>query len=122
MRVTFAVIGDYGMGDEAEGRVASLVQSWNPDLVLTVGDNNYPLGEAETIDAHIGQFYQDFIFPYTGAYGAGAPSNRFFPALGNHDLYSEAGQAYFDYFVLPGSRCRQPGCMSGWRPPALPGR
>ena len=103
VRVTFAVIGDYGMGDEAEGRVASLVQSWNPDLVLTVGDNNYPLGEAETIDAHIGQFYQSFIYPYTGAYGPGATANRFFPALGNHDLYSEAGQAYFDYFILPGN-------------------
>ena len=101
--VRFAVIGDYGSGDEAEQRVADLVLSWNPDLVLTVGDNNYPLGEVATIDDHIGRFYHGFIYPYTGSYGAGADTNRFFPALGNHDLYSEQGKAYFDYFVLPGN-------------------
>lgn len=103
VEVRFAVVGDYGSGDEAEQRVADLVWGWNPDLVLTVGDNNYPLGEAATIDDHIGRFYQSFIYPYVGVYGPGSATNRFFPALGNHDLYSEAGQAYFDYFVLPGN-------------------
>jgi tartrate-resistant acid phosphatase type 5 len=101
--VRFAVIGDYGTGDDAEQRVADLVLGWNPDLVLTLGDNNYPLGEAATIDDHIGRFYQSFIYPYTGIYGPGAASNRFFPALGNHDQYAAQGQAYFDYFVLPGN-------------------
>lgn len=103
VQVRFAVIGDYGSGDEAEQRVADLVVGWNPDLVLTVGDNNYPLGEAETIDDHIGRYYQSFIYPYAGIHGPGAPTNRFFPALGNHDLYTEQGQAYFDYFALPGN-------------------
>lgn len=101
--VIFAAIGDYGTGDEAAASVANLVQSWNPDLVITLGDNNYPLGEAETIDDHIGRFYQGFIFPYQGSYGPGAMINRFFPALGNHDLYTADGQAYFDYFILPGN-------------------
>ncbi|MFZ1402096.1 MAG: hypothetical protein WAW03_03330, partial [Anaerolineae bacterium] len=62
----FAVIGDCGGGGQAEAAVAALVTSWNPDLVITLGDNNYPAGEATTIDPHIGQFYHDFIFPYTG--------------------------------------------------------
>ena len=101
--VRFAVIGDYGTGDEAAQRVADLVLSWQPDLLLTVGDNNYPLGATETIDEHIGRFYQSFIYPYPGSYGPGAGSNRFFPALGNHDLYTAQGQAYFDFFVLPGN-------------------
>ena len=101
--VRFAVIGDYGTGDEAAQRVAELVLSWQPDLLLTVGDNNYPLGATETIDEHIGRFYQEFIYPYPGSYGPGAGSNRFFPALGNHDLYTAQGQAYFDYFILPGN-------------------
>jgi hypothetical protein len=101
--VRFAVIGDYGSGEEAEQRVADLVLGWNPDLVITVGDNNYPLGEAATIDDHIGRFFRSFIHPYAGIYGPGSTTNRFFPALGNHDLYSEQGTAYFDYFTLPGN-------------------
>jgi tartrate-resistant acid phosphatase type 5 len=103
VEVHFAVIGDYGTGDDAEARVASLVLGWNPDLVLTVGDNNYPLGSAATIDDHIGRDYHSFIYPYPGVYGPGAATNRFFPALGNHDQYTAQGQAYFDYFVLPGN-------------------
>jgi tartrate-resistant acid phosphatase type 5 len=103
VQIRFAVIGDYGSGDDAEQQVADLVLSWDPDLVLTVGDNNYPLGESATIDDHIGRYYQGFIFPYAGSYGAGAENNRFFPALGNHDLYTAQGQAYFDFFLLPGN-------------------
>ncbi len=99
----FAVIGDYGEGGQAEADVAGLVHSWNPDFVITVGDNNYPLGAASTIDAHIGQFYSDFIHPYTGTYGTGATENRFFPTLGNHDWYTDGARPYLDYFSLPGN-------------------
>ena len=68
----FAVIGDYGEGNQAEQDVADLVKSWNPELVITVGDNNYPSGSAETIDDRVGRFYSGFIYPYTGAFGPGA--------------------------------------------------
>ena len=101
--VRFAVIGDYGEGSQGEQEVASLIKSWNPDFIITVGDNNYPSGAAATIDEHIGQYYSDFIFPYTGAYGPGAQQNRFFPSLGNHDWGTLKAQAYFDYFTLPGN-------------------
>jgi len=101
--VVFAVIGDYGSADENAEKVADLVKSWEPNFIITVGDNNYPLGKAETIDAAIGQFYHSYIFPYTGSYGQGASENRFFPTLGNHDFYSDDGQPYFDYFTLPGN-------------------
>ena len=40
----FAVIGDYGIDSEAEARVARMVSGWNPDFVITTGDNNYPVG------------------------------------------------------------------------------
>ncbi|UCD99858.1 MAG: metallophosphoesterase, partial [Chloroflexota bacterium] len=99
----FAVIGDYGSGDRMEGDVAALVRSWQPDLVITTGDNNYPDGTAETIDENIGQFYHQFIFPYLGSYGEGAKENRFFPSLGNHDWHAAAAQPYLDYFNLPGN-------------------
>ncbi len=83
--VRFAVIGDFGQAGQPEQDVANLVKSWDPDLIITVGDNNYPVGAATTIDQNIGQYYHDFIYPYMGAYGAGATANRFFPSLGNHD-------------------------------------
>ena len=74
--------------------------------MVTVGDNNYPLGAADTIDPMIGRYYGDFIAPYTGDFGAGSQANRFFPSLGNHDWETTAGdppvpQPYLDYFTLP---------------------
>jgi tartrate-resistant acid phosphatase type 5 len=101
--VRFAVIGDYGSGEQSEADVAELVKSWNPDFIITTGDNNYPSGEAATIDENIGQFYHEFIYPYKGTYGAGADVNRFFPSLGNHDWYVAGAQPYLDYFELPGN-------------------
>lgn len=101
--VRFAVIGDYGSGEQSEADVAELVKSWDLDFIITTGDNNYARGEAATIDENIGQFYHDFIYPYKGAYGAGADVSRFFPTLGNHDWYTAGAQPYLDYFELPGN-------------------
>lgn len=101
--VTFAVIGDYGWGGTDEADVAALVQGWHPDFIVTTGDNNYPAGAADTIDATIGQYYHDYIAPYTGTYGAGATANAFFPVLGNHDWLATDAQPYRDYFTLPGN-------------------
>lgn len=99
----FAVIGDYGDYGPAEADVAALVDSWDIDYIVTVGDNNYPGGRVETIDANIGQYYQAYIHPYQGDYGPGAAENRFFPALGNHDWKTGTIQPYLDYFTLPGN-------------------
>ena len=101
--IRFAVIGDYGDHTADEANTAALVDSWNPDFVTTVGDNNYPIGAAAVIDQNIGQYYHQYIYPYSGAYGAGALTNRFFPSIGNHDLDTLSGQPYFDYFTLPGN-------------------
>lgn len=101
--IRFAVIGDYGSGGRGEAAVAEMVRAWEPDFILTTGDNNYPDGSASTIDAHVGQFYHDFIYPYHGRYGAGAAANRFFPTLGNHDWATADAQPYLDYFTLPGN-------------------
>lgn len=105
----FAVIGDYGNGKDDEARVATLVASLDPDFVITTGDNNYPDGEASTIDKNIGQYYSQFIGNYKGGYGLGSCENRFWPSLGNHDWHTirctggDCEGAYFDYFTLPGN-------------------
>ncbi len=101
--VRLAVIGDFGTGGAGAEGVAELVHSWSPDHVLTVGDNNYPNGGADTIDANIGQRYARYIHPYVGEFGPGAASNRFWPALGNHDWGWGHVDAHEDYFELPGN-------------------
>jgi len=101
--VRLAVIGDYGADSPAEADVARLVKSWRPDVVVTVGDNNYPDGGAATIDRNIGKYYREFIAPYRGQYGPGAAVNRFFPTLGNHDWDASGAKPYRDYFTLPGN-------------------
>src|SRR5207249_4527738 len=65
----FAVIGDFGSAGAFEQSVASLVQSWNPAFIVSVGDNNYEFGGADTIDQNIGQYYSSYISPYKGTYG-----------------------------------------------------
>lgn len=98
--IKFAVIGDYGTESKQTKKVATLVKGWDPDFILTTGDNNYPRGEAETIDQNIGSNYSPYIYPYTGKYEQSTVTqNRFWPCLGNHD-FGKAGDAkpYFDYF------------------------
>jgi hypothetical protein len=101
--VRFAVIGDYGSARQPEADVANMVKSWDPDFIITTGDNNYEDGAASTIDQNVGQFYHSFIFSYKGRYGEGASINRFFPSLGNHDWQTAGARPYLDYFSLPGN-------------------
>ena len=99
----FAVIGDFGIAGDTARDVAMMVKSWGVDFVITTGDNNYMQGGAATIDANIGQYYSDFIFPYTGSFGSTATRNRFFPTLGNHDWETPGATPYLAYFTLPGN-------------------
>jgi hypothetical protein len=94
----FAVIGDYGLAGKPEQDVANLAKSWLPDLVITLGDNNYPDGSQGTINANIDNYYGEFM-----------AAGSFFPSLGNHDWHSItcAGGAcsgpYLSHFSLPGN-------------------
>lgn len=101
--ISFAVIGDFGSGGKSEAAVAALIKSWNPDLIITIGDNNYPAGSALSMDWNVGQFYHGYIYPYKGFFGAGAAINRFFPVLGNHDWMASRAAPYQGYFTLPGN-------------------
>lgn len=106
--VRFAVIGDFGSAGPAENDVAVLVKSWNPEFIITTGDNNYSCGSAKKIDENIGQYYSEYI-------GQGTTENRFFPTLGNHDwgmgcpgkphkaCGKPTAKPYLDYFTLPGN-------------------
>lgn len=96
-----AAIGDYGLDGANLTAVDELVKSWEPDQIITLGNNNYPAGAAGTIDANVGKHFYDYITPYTGIYGVERGVNRFWPSLGNRDLDTSSGGPYFDYFSLP---------------------
>jgi len=99
--VRVAAFGDYGVNTAYELAVANLIDSFDPDAVVTTGDNSYDEGP---VDDNVGKYYAHYIGDYRGSWGAGAIQNRFFPALGNHD-YGDGGGvgAYLDYFTLPGT-------------------
>ena len=86
-RFTFAVVGDYGSGTANETAVASLIGSWHPDFVLTVGDNAYPLGSPGLLD-------RDIFAPYAAVMRESA----WFPALGNHDVKADDGKPELEAF------------------------
>jgi hypothetical protein len=105
--VQFAIIGDFGDDSPREAAVAHLVHSWQPEFIVTVGDNNYPRGGADTIDANIAKYYASYIAfnpNYTGPYRAqGCERNRFFPTLGNHDWHTYSLAPHHNMFSLPGN-------------------
>lgn len=100
----FAAIGDYGDGSADENNVAGLVYGWNPDFIITMGDNRY--GSTD-FDETVGRFYCDSLtHAGSGIYcsGSNSPKNAFFPSLGNHDYNDGAGlDEYLNYFTLPGT-------------------
>lgn len=75
----FALIGDYGVDWGSNRDVSNMVKSWNPDFVVSAGDNYYQnwlyADEAATIpadgDRAIGKFYNVFIYPYKGRFTSG---------------------------------------------------
>ena len=87
--IRFAVITDYGTNNGHELAVANLVKSWNPDFIITLGDNN-ALGAGMWSTA-IGKYYGTYV-----------STGRFFPVIGNHD-YSAGVTGYTSYFTLPGN-------------------
>ena len=102
-QVKFAAIGDYGKGGSAEADVSDLIDTWNVDFIITLGDNNYNYGEWSTIDNNIGKDYNQWIYPYVGSQSPGGSQdgeNRFFPSPGNHDYNTSNAWPYYQYFDL----------------------
>jgi hypothetical protein len=113
--LVFAVVGDYGMDNAPEASVANMIASWNPEIIITTGDDYYNSaggsGSAK-YDESTGAYYCDYLKDITTS-GTRCPvglaaTNKFFPSLGNHD-YTDAGTTnslpttYTSYFTLPGA-------------------
>ncbi len=84
---TALVFGDSGKANQNQYDLAQRMQSEKFDLALHTGDVTYPVGaEAE--------YNPGFFVPY----GPIIKSIPIYPAMGNHDLMTANGQAYFDAF------------------------
>jgi len=95
--VTMVGAGDIAScGATADSKTAKLIESIPGAIVFTAGDDAYQSGSAE-------QFRQCYG-PTWGAFRA-----RTHPVIGNHDMMTSGGAAYFAYF---GASAGTPG--EGW--------
>jgi hypothetical protein len=84
---TIAAAGDIAESGGDQQQTAGVVQSLNPDAVLTLGDNAYPSGSSS-----------DFASYYDPSWGRFASITK--PAVGNHEYETAGAQGYFDYFKV----------------------
>ncbi|OXA64276.1 probable purple acid phosphatase 20 [Folsomia candida] len=116
--LTVGVIGDFGIKSTNSVAVSNLVKSWNPDIILTTGDNLYSPPSQKNYSSIIGVLYPEYLdnLPHF-VRGGGINSNsnnilrdiskkwkgrkiysKFFPCVGNHDF---PFTSYTNYFQLP---------------------
>ncbi|HUZ83321.1 MAG TPA: metallophosphoesterase [Gaiellales bacterium] len=93
--ITFAVIGDYGSGNEHEWEVARTLAAESPDFVLTAGDNSYLAAVPQNLDRNIFEPLHQVM--------TGAPV---WATEGEHDLFFENGRFVTDALHLPGTAGR----------------
>lgn len=95
-----AVIGDYGVGNRNEAKVAKMVHSFNPSLILSVGDNAYHHSGYERL---VGRYYDEDIVAATGNHdylmGIKAWDEYFTPEVASRDFVYRAA-SNVDFFIL----------------------
>ena len=92
----FAVIGDFGTGDEDQRAVAEALREWSRrhpiEAVVTTGDNIYE-------DGHPEEFPEAWHQPYGWVDRAGI---TVIASVGNHDIETDAGAPVMELFSMPG--------------------
>ncbi|HOA74098.1 MAG TPA: metallophosphoesterase [Phycisphaerae bacterium] len=86
----FVALGDTGVGDRHQYRIARRMQKYRPDLILHTGDLIYPRGRLEDNPR---KFFQP--------YGELLPEVPVYVALGNHEYRMPGVDPLSDAFVLP---------------------
>ncbi len=126
--IRFGVVGDFGISGTTLAGISSMIRGWNPDFVVTTGDNTYGdldssidhdpglPGNQNDWEFNVGAYFGDFMlgrvdgrFPLQTA-----EKQRFFPTVGNHDSAPDANNGgtiddYLEYFhANPGGIPRLP--------------
>ncbi len=86
----FSALGDSGNGGLTQYAVAASLRTWNPDLVLHMGDVIYPAFSNSLADIRCLSVYQRQM-----------ASTPYYFTFGNHDLYSNDDGPYLNSFALP---------------------
>jgi hypothetical protein len=55
---------DMGSSGPLQQAVTDMLRGWNPTDVFTVGDESYNAASSTLLDYNIGQYYNDWIYPY----------------------------------------------------------
>jgi hypothetical protein len=103
----FAIVGDLGDEGNTEESVANQIKSWDPEFIVTCGDNDYATDgrQFDGFDRGIGRYFHEYIYNYHGIHGEGSDTWRFFPAIGDHDGGDWSSpfsiENYLDFFSLP---------------------
>lgn len=88
--VSFFVMADCGAFTPMQFAVRDLLGTYTFDLGLLPGDIVYPDGDARHFDWR-------FFWPYANL----LKTTPFFPVVGNHDVATKNGAAFYRYFRLP---------------------
>ena len=88
--IRFAVIGDYGSGNDHEWAVGRVLAAQQPDFILTAGDNSYLVALPALLDRNIFDPLHDAM--------ANAP---LWATLGEHDLFIDGGKTITSALHLP---------------------
>lgn len=88
-QIQFAAFADSGQVplDETQ-KVATLVNGWEPDFIVHIGDTNYPNGSELTVVDYFKEFYWGYI-----------QRQKWIQAWGNHDDDTDSGAPLMD--ILP---------------------
>ncbi|MDP9259181.1 MAG: metallophosphoesterase [Actinomycetota bacterium] len=89
--IRFAVIGDYGSGNDHEWAVARVLAAQQPSFILSAGDNSYLFALPSLLDRNIFRPLHDAM--------ANAP---LWATLGEHDLFVDGGNTIISALHLPG--------------------
>jgi hypothetical protein len=88
--IRFALIGDYGSGNDHEWAVGRVLAAQQPSFVLTAGDNSYLVALPALLDRNIFEPLHDAM--------ANAP---LWATLGEHDLFVDGGRTIVSALHLP---------------------
>lgn len=116
-RLCFFVIGDFGLGDAFQNRIAQAMwQEYQkrasgdnpPRFVITMGDNIYAYVNVGPLISASGANDEDWDAKFFRPYQALLTRIPFHPVLGNHDGNTTEARAdlftYLDNFFFPGNR------------------
>ncbi len=93
----FLVVGDTGLGEEAQALIAARMQRERVRLLVHTGDLVYPTGTYEAYESRYFKYYRPMM-----------KKVPFFPCPGNHDYYEHGGEPYVAVHDLPTEQVQPP--------------